>query len=314
MPKFNESQARRLGISKQDLANTLQSSFGGRTIGYFRDGTQMLPIVVRLPEEERVDLSSIQKLSIWSPSLQSYVPLQQIIDSVELEWIDPIIQRRDRKRTLTVMADHNLLGDETAATLFNRLQPQVEAISLPDGYRLTWGGEHESSTDAQAALFGSLPMGYLFMFIITVFLFNSVKKPLVIWCTVPLSIIGVVCGLLLTNMPLSFTALLGILSLSGMVLKNGIVLLDQINLELDSGKEPYLAVLDSAISRVRPVSMAALTTILGMVPLMFDAFFGSMAIAIMFGLGFATVLTLVIVPVLFTLFHGIAIPREIEQA
>ncbi|ABE54794.1 acriflavin resistance protein [Shewanella denitrificans OS217] len=314
VPKFNESQARRLGISKQDLANTLKSSFGGRAIGYFRDGTQMLPIVVRLPEEERVDLSSIQKLSIWSPSLQSYVPLQQIVDGVELEWIDPIIQRRDRKRTLTIMADHNILGDETAATLFNRLQPQVEAISLPDGYSLHWGGEHETSTDAQAALFGSLPMGYLFMFIITVFLFNSVKKPLVIWCTVPLSIIGVVFGLLLTNMPLSFTALLGILSLSGMVLKNGIVLLDQINLELDLGKAPYLAVLDSAISRVRPVSMAALTTILGMIPLMFDAFFGSMAIAIMFGLGFATVLTLVIVPVLFTLFHGIAIPRDIEQA
>jgi multidrug efflux pump subunit AcrB len=124
----------------------------------------------------------------------------------------------------------------------------------------------------------------------------------------------VVCGLLLTNMPLSFTALLGILSLSGMVLKNGIVLLDQINFELDSGKDPYLAVLDSAISRVRPVSMAALTTILGMIPLVFDAFFGSMAIAIMFGLGFATVLTLIIVPVLFTLFHGIPIPREAKPA
>jgi multidrug efflux pump subunit AcrB len=314
VPQFNESQARRLGISKQDLANTLQTSFGGRSIGYFRDGAQMLPIVVRLPEEERVDLTSLQKLSIWSPSLQGYVPLQQVVDGVELEWIDPIIQRRDRKRTLTVMADHNLLGDETAATLFNRLQPLVEAIDLPHGYKLAWGGEHESSTDAQAALFGSLPMGYLFMFLITVFLFNSVRKPLVIWCTVPLSIIGVVCGLLLTNMPLSFTALLGILSLSGMVLKNGIVLLDQINFELDSGKDPYLAVLDSAISRVRPVSMAALTTILGMIPLVFDAFFGSMAIAIMFGLGFATVLTLIIVPVLFTLFHGIPIPREAKPA
>lgn len=314
VPQFNESQARRLGISKQDLANTLQASFGGRSIGYFRDGAQMLPIVVRLSEEERVDLTSLQKLSIWSPSLQGYVPLQQVVDGVELEWIDPIIQRRDRKRTLTVMADHNLLGDETAATLFNRLQPLVEAIDLPHGYKLAWGGEHESSTDAQAALFGSLPMGYLFMFLITVFLFNSVRKPLVIWCTVPLSIIGVVCGLLLTNMPLSFTALLGILSLSGMVLKNGIVLLDQINFELDSGKDPYLAVLDSAISRVRPVSMAALTTILGMIPLVFDAFFGSMAIAIMFGLGFATVLTLIIVPVLFTLFHGIPIPRETKPA
>lgn len=147
----------------------------------------------------------------------------------------------------------------------------------------------------QEAMFTSLPMGYMLMFLITILLFNSVKKSLVIWFTVPLSIIGVVIGLLATNMPFSFTALLGLLSLSGMILKNGIVLVDQINIELESGKHPYLAIYDSAISRARPVSMAALTTILGLIPLMFDAFFGSMAITIMAGLGFATVLTLIVV-------------------
>ncbi|GAL35397.1 acriflavin resistance protein [Vibrio maritimus] len=154
-------------------------------------------------------------------------------------------------------------------------------------------------------MFKSLPMGYLLMFIITMLLFNSFKKPLVIWLTVPLSIIGVAFGLLVSNMPFSFTALLGLLSLSGMILKNGIVLMDQINLELDSGKDPYLALVDSAVSRVRPVSMAALTTILGMIPLVFDAFFGSMAITIMAGLGFATVLTLIVVPVLFAIFFKV---------
>ncbi|WP_159356964.1 multidrug efflux RND transporter permease subunit VmeV [Vibrio parahaemolyticus] len=305
VPVFNESKARRLGISKEDLSSTLQMAFGGSTFGVLRDGTHTLPIMMRLPEAERVDFESLQNVKIWSPSLQTYIPVDQIIDGVELDWSEPLIQRRDRKRTLTVLADHDVLSDDTAASLFARVQPKVMALHIPEGYEITWGGEYESSKDAQEGLFGSLPMGYLLMFIITILLFNSVKKPLVIWFTVPLSIIGVAFGLLTTNMPFSFTAFLGLLSLSGMILKNGIVLLDQINLELESGKDPYLAIVDSAISRVRPVSMAALTTILGMIPLVFDAFFGSMAITIMAGLGFATVLTLIVVPVMFAILFRI---------
>lgn len=305
VPVFNESKARRLGISKEDLSSTLQMVFGGSTFGVLRDGTHTLPIMMRLPEAERVDFESLQNVKIWSPSLQTYIPVDQIIDGVELDWSEPLIQRRDRKRTLTVLADHDVLSDDTAASLFARVQPKVMALHIPEGYEITWGGEYESSKDAQEGLFGSLPMGYLLMFIITILLFNSIKKPLVIWFTVPLSIIGVAFGLLTTNMPFSFTAFLGLLSLSGMILKNGIVLLDQINLELESGKDPYLAIVDSAISRVRPVSMAALTTILGMIPLVFDAFFGSMAITIMAGLGFATVLTLIVVPVMFAILFRI---------
>lgn len=305
VPQFNESKARRLGISKQDLSSTLQMAFGGNTIGIIRDGTHMLPVITRLPEEERVDFESLENLNIWSPTLQTYIPIEQIIDGVKMEWIDPLILRRDRKRTLTVMADHDVLGDETAASLFARLRPKVEEITLPEGYELSWGGEYESTNDAQAAMFSSLPLGALVMFIITVFLFNSVRKPLVIWFTVPLAIIGVSMGLLATGLPFSFTALLGLLSLSGMILKNGIVLMDQINIELATGKDEYKAVVDSALSRVRPVSMAAMTTILGMVPLMFDPFFGSMAITIMAGLGFATVLTLIVVPVLFSIFYKV---------
>ncbi len=305
VPVFNESKARRLGISKEDLSSTLQMAFGGSTFGVLRDGTHTLPIMMRLPEAERVDFESLQNVKIWSPSLQTYIPVDQIIDGVELDWCEPLIQRRDRKRTLTVLADHDVLSDDTAASLFARVQPKVMALHIPEGYEITWGGEYESSKDAQEGLFGSLPMGYLLMFIITILLFNSIKKPLVIWFTVPLSIIGVAFGLLTTNMPFSFTAFLGLLSLSGMILKNGIVLLDQINLELESGKDPYLAIVDSAISRVRPVSMAALTTILGMIPLVFDAFFGSMAITIMAGLGFATVLTLIVVPVMFAILFRI---------
>ncbi|EJG1925659.1 multidrug efflux RND transporter permease subunit VmeV, partial [Vibrio parahaemolyticus] len=127
VPVFNESKARRLGISKEDLSSTLQMAFGGSTFGVLRDGTHTLPIMMRLPEAERVDFESLQNVKIWSPSLQTYIPVDQIIDGVELDWSEPLIQRRDRKRTLTVLADHDVLSDDTAASLFARVQPKVMA-------------------------------------------------------------------------------------------------------------------------------------------------------------------------------------------
>jgi multidrug efflux pump subunit AcrB len=304
-PQFNEQKARRLGISKSDLDNVLLTSLSGKQVGVYRDGTQLLPIIARSPANERLNVESIHDLQIYSPVLGLFVPATQVVDEFIVQWEDSLIMRRDRKRTITVMADHNVLGDETSAKLFNRIRGSIENIELPRGYQLEWGGEFESSSKAQKAIFGSLPLGYLAMFAITVLLFNSVKQPLVIWATVPLAIIGVSAGLLVMNVPFSFMALLGLLSLSGMLIKNGIVLVDQINLELREGKSSYHAVFDSGVSRVRPVAMAAITTILGMIPLLFDVFFQSMAVTIMFGLGFATILTLIIVPVLYTVIFRI---------
>ncbi|WP_440056491.1 efflux RND transporter permease subunit (plasmid) [Pseudoalteromonas sp. T1lg65] len=307
-PEFNEHKARRLGISKSDLDQLLLTSLSGAKVGLYRDGTQLLPIIARSPEEERLNVENLGDLQIFSPVLNIYVPVSQIVDEFNVVWEDSLIMRRDRKRTITVMADHDVLGDETPAKLFNRIRGKVESIALPQGYEMQWGGEFESSSKAQKAIFGSLPIGYLAMFMITVLLFNSVKKPLVIWSTVPLAIIGVTAGLVLLQAPFSFMALLGLLSLSGMLIKNGIVLMDQINLELESGKAPYQAVFDSGVSRVRPVSMAAITTILGMIPLLFDVFFQSMAVTIMFGLGFATILTLIVLPVLYCIYFSIKQP------
>lgn len=306
-PQFNESQARRYGISKTDVNELLEMAFSGKAIGVYRDGTTLMPIVTRLPENERVDISTIEGMKIWSPALSQYIPLQQVVLGYDVIWEDPLIVRKNRKRMLTVMADPDILGEETAATLQKRLQPQIEAIDFPTGYSLEWGGEYESSRDAQASLFQTMPMGYLFMFLVTVFLFNSVKESVIVWLTVPLALIGVTSGLLLLNTPFGFMALLGFLSLSGMLLKNGIVLLDQIEIEIHSGKEPYHAVVDAALSRVRPVCMAAITTILGMIPLLPDTFFKPMAVTIMFGLGFATLLTLIVVPVLYRMFHKIKV-------
>ncbi|EKA4466922.1 multidrug transporter AcrB [Vibrio parahaemolyticus] len=308
-PQFNESQARRYGITKSDVDDFLSMSFSGMTIGLYRDGTTLMPIVARLPEDERIDIRNIEGMKIWSPAQSEFIPLQQVTMGYDMRWEDPIIVRKNRKRMLTVMADPDILGEETASTLQKRLQPQIEAIQMPPGYSLEWGGEYESSGDAQESLFTTMPMGYLFMFLITVFLFNSIKEPLIVWLTVPLALIGVTTGLLALNTPFGFMALLGFLSLSGMVLKNGIVLLDQIEIEMRSGKEAYDAVVDAAVSRVRPVCMAAITTILGMIPLLPDIFFKPMAVTIMFGLGFATILTLIVVPVLYRLFHKVSVPK-----
>ena len=304
-PKFNESVARRLGISKSDLDQLLLTNFSGKQVGLYREGTDMLPIIARAPEQERLSVDSLDELQIFSPVLNVYIPITQVVSEFEVAWENALILRRDRKRTLTVQADHNVLGDETAAQVLSRIKKPIESIELPRGYALEWGGEFESASKAQKAIFGSLPLGYLVMFMITVFLFNAIRAPLVIWATVPLAIIGVAAGLLAMNAAFGFMALLGLLSLSGMLIKNGIVLVDQINIELDSGKPAYQAVIDSGVSRVRPVAMAAITTILGMVPLLFDVFFKSMAVTIMFGLGFATILTLIVVPVLYAMAYRI---------
>ncbi|MFG1491149.1 efflux RND transporter permease subunit, partial [Oceanospirillum sp. HFRX-1_2] len=242
-----------------------------------------------------------------------YVPLSSLVSDFKVVWEDPIIERRNRKRSITVMGDPLILGNETADAVFQRIRPKIEAIELPRGYSLEWGGEYENSHDAQQNIFSSLPMGYLFMFIITVLLFNSFKASIVIWLCVPMALIGVSQGLLIMDAAFSFMALLGFLSLSGMIVKNGIVLLDQINYELSKGVEPYEAVFHSAVSRVRPVCMAAITTILGMVPLLFDAFFEGMAVVISFGLGFATLLTLIAVPVFYAIFFRIPYQADTQM-
>jgi multidrug efflux pump subunit AcrB len=283
----------------------LQLSFSGKQVGIYRDGTTLKPIVIRPPAYERLDIDGLNELQIWSPVFSRYIPIQQVVEKFEVVFVDPIISRRDRKRTVEVYADPDLLTDVTSNELFERLRPQIEAINLPPGYELHWGGEYESSKNAEASIFESLPIGYLVMFIITVLLFNELRSALVIWACVPLAIIGVTAGMLSLGAEFGFMALLGLLSLSGMIVKNGIVLVDQIRLELDEGKDQYDAVFEASVSRLRPVMMAALTTILGMMPLLFDPFFSAMAVVISCGLGFGTLLTLGVVPVLYAMSHGI---------
>lgn len=306
-PEFLEAQGREAGIDRQALNDALLVQFSGKQVGVFRTGTDLLPIVARAEQSDRLSPSSLVETEIWSPQFRSYVPITQVVSTFETVWEDSLILRRDRLRTITVMAEPLQLSGATADSIRNRVLGDIEAIELPEGYRLDWGGEYELATDAQAGLFGSLPLGLLVMFLITVFLFNTLKQPLVIWSTVPLSLIGVAIGLLTLDAPFSFMALLGVLSLSGMLIKNGIVLVEQIKLEEDEGHDEYAALVHACVSRLRPVVMAALTTVLGMIPLLFDAFFYSMAVTIIFGLSFATVLTLLVLPVVYSFAYKIKV-------
>ncbi|MBK1873672.1 efflux RND transporter permease subunit [Marinobacter sp. 1-3A] len=193
--------------------------------------------------------------------------------------------------------------EHTDKTIPLRYRDRIPVADMT-GYYFAWGGENEDSIKGSTSIAESIPVFFGLMVFIVIALFNSIRKTLVIWLVVPLAIVGVTAGLLLFNQPFGFMALLGFMSLAGMLIKNAIVLVDQIDVELASGKAPIEAIVDSGTSRLIPVAMAALTTILGMLPLLTDAFFVAMAVTIMFGLGFATILTLVVVPVLYaTLFR-----------
>ena len=173
-------------------------------------------------------------------------------------------------------------------------------IDLPPGYVLEWEGEYKASREANEGLALSAPFGFTAMVLAVVVMFNALRQPLVIWLTAPLALVGVTIGLLLFKVPFEFMAILGFLSLIGMLVKNSIVLVDEADSEIRAGKQKLMAVTDAAVSRARPVFLGALTTILGVAPLLADPFFKSMAVTIMFGLAFATALTLVVVPLLYT--------------
>jgi multidrug efflux pump subunit AcrB len=299
-----DEQANLNGITKPDVAKVLQQAFEtGRPVGLFRDKDEFLPIYIRAQETERVNVESIRNLQIWSPKAGRMIPLRQVVKGFETVYEDDIIWRLNRMRTITAKCEPKL-GVMTSRLQAALMKP-IADLELPIGYSVEWGGEYESSADAQESLFGLLPVVFLIMVIVVISLFNAIKQPLIIFLCVPLALIGITAGLLVTDQPFGFMAILGFLSLSGMLIKNAIVLIDEINLQIGGGKEKLAAVLNSGASRLVPVGMAASTTALGMTPLVMDAFFISMAVTIIGGLAFASVLTMIFVPVLYTLFFKI---------
>ena len=306
-PQFSEIQARSAGISRYDLTQSLQLSFNGVVGGIYREENELIPIILRLPKNERLHAENLNDAQIWSSLNKTFVPINQVITGVAREWEWPLIQRRDLLNEITVQCNPAVgLSD----TLRLKIADKIEAIELPAGYKLEWAGEFLESANGQEPLKMTFPLCMLGMFIITIWLFNSVRRPIIIFITVPLSIIGVTGALLLTGLPFGFMCILGFLGLSGMIIKNAIVLIDEIELQLSRNVAPYKAVLDSAVSRMRPVIMAAGTTILGMAPLLSDPLYSGMAVTIMGGLFAATFLTLIIVPVVYTMVYRIKIERK----
>jgi multidrug efflux pump subunit AcrB len=316
-PELLDSQARRNGITRVEVARALQSSFEGRPVGSYREPgsagvgifpqeTRFLPIIARPPLAERQDVGSINSLQIWSPVAGRMIPMNQVVSGSQIVWEDPVVMRRDRFPTLTVHADPR---SGLPSQLRDRVVDQIEKIALPPGYSMNWGGEHEDSGNARAALAEPLPYVFALMVFIVVCLFNSMRTTLLIWLIIPLFIIAITVGLLLTRMPFGFMATLGVLALGGELIKNQIVVLSKVMTLIGKGTPPYQALLDGGTAKMRPVCMVVLTTVLGMIPMLTDPFFGSMAVCIMFGLSFAAVLSLIVTPVLYAIFFGVKEPQ-----
>jgi multidrug efflux pump subunit AcrB len=302
IPRFDEVRARQVGVTRNDVSQALALASTGIHIGLFRDQEKLLPIIARAPESERVDMQRIRDRQVWSVNQQAYVPLSQVISDLELSAEDSMIYRRERTRTIAALA--NPPAGHNATRVFNRIRGEVEAIPLPPGYALEWGGEYEANLDARVTLTSKIPMALGIMLVVTILMFGKLKQPLVIWLTVPMIVCGVVVSLLATDLAFTFPSFLGFLSLSGMLIKNCIVLVDEIDKRLAEGQWTLQTVVDASVSRLRPVMLATGTTIVGMSPLLRDAFFREMAVCIMGGLAFATLLTLIAVPVFYRIAMG----------
>ena len=259
-PLYSSDRAQEAGISRDDITNTLRFATVGIDSGVYRERERQIPIVLRTDPSSGMVLTDHV---VYSESGQVFVPFEQVTDGLAFEPQNTLVMRRDRVYTITVGAD--VPAGITAAQVQGEIQDTIEALPIPVGYKMEWGGEYESSADAQASLAKQLPLSLLIMVLISVFLFNALRQPLIIWLLVPMSVNGVSLALLGTGLPFTFTALLGLLSLSGMLIKNGIVLVEEIDIvrEENPGWSLKKAIVSASTSRLRPVILAAATTILG---------------------------------------------------
>jgi multidrug efflux pump subunit AcrB len=297
--EYSEEKARFSGVSANELKDALLINFSGKEVGLYREGIDLIPILLRSTKDERADGADSANIQIWTESSKSFVPIGQVVKKIQIEFENNLVGRRNRVKTIEVLCDPKL--GELASPIFNQVRPQVEALPLPPGYKIEWGGEYEDSLRGQKGVAKSIPFGALAMFFLTVFLFMDLRQAFVIWFCIPLAIIGVAYGLFFTGSSFGFMCLLGILSLSGMIIKNCIILIEEFDHQIAKGKDPFLAVLDSSITRVRPVCLTAFGTAFGLIPLLTDVFFKDMAITIIGGLCVATLLTLFVVPIMYCL-------------
>jgi multidrug efflux pump subunit AcrB len=306
--RIDQDEARLLGLSSQALANTLNTVISGVSITQVRDDIYLVDVIVRATDEQRVSISTLRNTAIPLPGGRT-VPLSQFA-TFEYEQEYPLVWRRDRLPTLTVHADlrPGILPDSVVSAL----APEIEAFSksLPAGYRVDVGGTVEESAKSQASVVAVVPAMLLIMFTVLIFQLRSFQKLIIVLSVGPLGLIGVVLALLAFNRPLGFVAILGILALLGMITKNAVILLGQIDAEREAGKDVFNAVVDASSARFRPIMLTAISTVLGMIPIAPTVFWGPMAFAIMGGLLVATILTLIFLPTLYVTWFSLTEKRS----
>ncbi|NLD24400.1 MAG: efflux RND transporter permease subunit [Bacteroidales bacterium] len=334
MVNYNQPIARNVGLSRQDVALSLLSATGGIPASTYYDGSHRQTIYLKSVDSKGNAIESLDNAQMFSmlPSLGFLnkdlmqglmtgvyseedileealrtIPLSQVTDGISLGWEDPLVIRYDGQRAMRAQGSPvQGVGTEDAR---QTIAEQIEAIELPHGYTMHWEGEIKASEQSSKYLFKYFPLAIILIIAILIMLFKDYRKPLIIICCIPLLLIGVIFGMLASGKTFGFVAIVGVLGLVGMIIKNGIVLMDEIELQLSDSVDPVEALLSSSSGRFRPVMMASLTTILGMIPLLGDDLFGPLAVTIMGGLLIGTLITLIVIPLFYSLFFKIKITK-----
>lgn len=302
-PVYDPVKAGELGITKAQMMQSVKSISDGTPVGIYRDNEKKVPVLLKSEGCDITDEHSLGNFYVWNGERSA--PLSQVTERIETTWEFPQIRTYNRQLSMAAMC--GVQPGHTMAEVHGEIREEIEKMKLPEGYTFFWDSQFKDQKEAVQAIVKYFPLAFLALVVILVALFGNFRQPIIILCVLPLSLIGVAVGMLLTGFDFGFFPIAGWLGLLGMIIKNVIVLIDEINIQRRDGVLPYTAVVEATVSRTRPVLMAATTTILGMIPLLFDIAFGGMAATIIFGLTFATLLTLFVTPTLYVLFYKVKI-------
>ena len=300
-PVYDPVKAGALGITKASMMESVKSINDGLPVGIYRDDEKKVPVLLKSGNVDITDANSLGDFSIWNGERSA--PLSQVAEQIETTWEFPQIRTYNRQLSMAAMC--GVKPGHTMAEVHGEIREEIEKMQLPEGYTFFWDAQYKDQGEAMQAIAKYFPLAFLALVLILVALFGNFREPVIIICILPLSLIGIAVGMLLTGFDFGFFPIAGWLGLLGMIIKNVIVLIDEINVQHRSGIDPYTSIVEATVSRTRPVLMAATTTIFGMVPLLFDVAFGGMAATIIFGLTFATGLTLFVTPALYSMFYKV---------
>lgn len=302
---YDPVKAGRLNLGKADLMTAVKSTNDGTPVGIYRDGDKQVPVLLRTVGGGQLSQAAFEDLPVWNG--RNSAPLAQVTDSIGIGWEWPLVKTYNRRLSMAAQCD--VQPGHTMKEVHSEIRDEIERIGLPAGYSFFWDSQYKDQKEAMEALTKYFPLAIVFLVLILVALFGNFRQPSIIFLILPLSVIGVVVGMLVTGFQFGFFCIAGWLGLLGMIIKNVIVLLDEVNIQRRAGVAPGEAIVEATVSRTRPVLMAAITTIFGSIPLLFDVVFGGMAATIVFGLSFATLLTLFVTPALYAVFYPEAAKR-----